>query len=313
MGGATRPVYSQTSVGEARAPPPSPHTDQAPPTVFERLQQLVSRVGEYPIFPLLFELVVLWIVIYALFRFVRGTRAAGALKGLLFVLVLATLVLGVFAQGVFPRLAVLYDNFLSIATIALIVTFQPELRRALIRLGEAPFFRQSVEDNSVVIDAIAEAMTLLSKNSFGAIIAIERRVGMRELIETGRRLDAEVSAHLLTTIFWPNSPLHDMGVVVRADRVIAAGVQFPLAQPADVPDEHLGTRHRAAVGLTRVTDAVVIVVSEETGTISIAEHGRLDRRIPPERLADELRARLGDQLPDLEPTSPTGEVMEPDA
>lgn len=260
--------------------------------MFEKLQQLFSRLAEYDTLPVFIELAILWIIFYALYRFVRGTRAAGALKGLLFVLIIATLVLRVFAQGVFPRLAVLYDNFLSIATIALIVTFQPELRRALIRLGEAPFFRSGTTDIDPVIDDVAQAMGLLSKNSFGAIIAIERRVGMRELIETGRRLDAEVSSHLLTTIFWPNSPLHDMGVVIRGNRVVAAGVQFPLAQPTDLPEEHLGTRHRAAIGLTRVTDALVVVVSEETGTISIAEQGRLDRRIAPESLADELRTRL---------------------
>ncbi len=260
--------------------------------MFERISQLFARIGEYSTLPVLFELVILWIIFYALYRFVRGTRAAGALKGLLFVLIIATLVLRVFAQGVFPRLAVLYDNFLSIATIALIVTFQPELRRALIRLGEAPFFRATTTDYDRVIESITDAMTFLSKNSFGAIVAIERRVGMRELIESGRRLDADVSSHLLTTIFWPNSPLHDMGVVIRGDRVIAAGVQFPLAQPADMPDEHLGTRHRAALGITRVTDALVIVVSEESGIISIAEHGRLDRRIAPDELAKELRLRL---------------------
>ena len=260
--------------------------------MFERLQQLLSRLGEYDALPVLFELVVLWVIFYGLYRFVRGTRAAGALKGLLLVIIVATLVLRVFAQGVFPRLSVLYDNFLSIATIALIVTFQPELRRALIRLGEAPFFRGSVPDLDRVIDAVTEATTFLSKNNFGAIVAIQRRVGMRELIETGRVLNADVSPHLLSTIFWPNSPLHDMGVVIRGDRVIAAGVQFPLAQPADLPDEHLGTRHRAALGLTRVTDALVIVVSEETGTISIAEHGRLYRRIAPEDLRAELATRL---------------------
>ncbi|GAB4546161.1 MAG: diadenylate cyclase CdaA [Phycisphaerales bacterium] len=277
--------------------------------MLEKINQLIARIGEYEPLPVLFELVILWIIFYALYRFVRGTRAAGALKGLLFVLIIATLVLRVFAQGVFPRLAVLYDQFLSIATIALIVTFQPELRRALIRLGEAPFFRTGVTDFENVIASITDAMTFLSKNNFGAIVAIERNVGMRELIESGRKLDAEVSSHLLTTIFWPNSPLHDMGVVIRGDRVIAAGVQFPLAQPADLPDEHLGTRHRAALGLTRVTDALVIVVSEETGTISIAEQGRLDRRIPPEELASELRTRLKAQAQSEDPVADIAKEM----
>ena len=280
--------------------------------MLDRISQLFSRIAEYDTIPVLFELAILWVIFYALYRFVRGTRAAGALKGLLFVLVVATLILRVFAEGVFPRLAVLYDQFLSIATIALLVTFQPELRRALIRLGEAPFFRAGAADDDRVIEAVADAMGFLSKNNFGAIVAIERRVGMRELIESGRRRDADVSSHLLTTIFWPNSPLHDMGVVIRGDRVIAAGVQFPLAQPTDLPDEHLGTRHRAAIGITRVTDALVIVVSEETGTISIAEKGRLDRRIAPDQLADEMRSRLQTQAQEEEAALQT-EMEKPDA
>ncbi len=274
----------------------------------ERFEQLRLRLAEYDLLPVAFELLVLWIIFYAVYRFVRGTRAAGALKGLLFVLVIATLVLRVFAEGVFPRLAVLYDNFLSIATIILIVTFQPELRRALIRLGETPFFRAPRADMSEVIDAVADSAVFLSKNNFGAIVAIQRRVGLRELIESGRTLNSDVSAHLLQTIFWPNSPLHDMGVIIQDGRIAAAGVQFPLAQAGEMPDQHLGTRHRAALGLAKVTDALIVVVSEETGSISIAEHGRLTRHVPPADLRDILALKLDSSSVDeeiaLEPIEP---------
>ncbi len=260
----------------------------------DRFRQLFSRLSEYEVVPVLVELAVLWLLIFAVYRFIRGTRAAGAFKGVLVLLIVATLVLRVLVPGELPRLAVLYDNVLGIAAIALVVTFQPELRRALIRLGEAPFFRSEPETVPQVVDAIVDAVVIMSKNKFGAILAIERRVGMREYIETGRGLNADVSSHLLTSIFWPNSPLHDMGVVIRGNRVIAAGVPFPLADAADMPDAHLGTRHRAAIGLTRVTDALVVVVSEETGAISIAEGGKLKRWLDADALRSELRTRLSD-------------------
>ncbi len=254
----------------------------------ERIRHLLERLGEYPWWQFAVEFLALWLIIYVIYRFVRGTRAAGALKGLLVVLVIATLILKVIAQNAFPRLELLYDKFLGIAAIALIVTFAPELRRLLIRLGEAPFFRTADPEVPKIIDAIVNACDFTSKNRFGAIIAIERNVGLRELAESGQVLNADISSHLLNTIFWPNTPLHDMGVVIRAKKIVAAGVQFPLAQPGEMPHPHLGTRHRAAVGLARQTDALVIAVSEETGSISLAEGHTLTRGLTP----DELRAAL---------------------
>lgn len=259
----------------------------------DRVRQLVHRLSEYPWWELLLELAVLWVLVFAVFRFVRGTRAAGALKGLIILLIGGTILVRVVAQGdLFPRLTLLYNNFLGFVAIALVVTFQPELRRALIRIGETPLFWAQPADIRPVAESIASACSFLSKNKFGALIALERQVGLRDAIETGRALNADLSPHLLNSIFWPNSPLHDMGVVVRAGRVVAAGVQFPLADPGDMPDEHLGTRHRAAVGLARSTDALVIVVSEETGAISLAEGRRLDRWLTPEALKDQLVKRL---------------------
>jgi len=269
--------------------------------MFERFRQIIGRLGEYPLWEVAVELLVIWVLVYTVYRFIRGTRAAGALKGLLIVLILGTLVVRVLGDQ-FPRLAVLWNLVLGFAAIALLVTFQPELRRALIRLGEAPFFRTGAQDVAPVVEAITSACEFLSKNKFGAIIAIERNVGLRDMIETGRILRADVSAALLQSIFWPNNPLHDMGVVIGGGKILAAGVQFPLAEPGEMPDPRLGTRHRAAVGLARVSDAIVVVVSEETGAISIAEGRSLDRWLTPEALRRELTRRLtrsapGDALP----------------
>ncbi len=258
----------------------------------ERLTQLISRLGEYAWWEIVIEVGILWLLIYAVYRFVRGTRAAGALKGLLLILVIATIVVRIVAEQAFPRLGVLYDKFLGIAAIALVVTFQPELRRALIRLGETPFFRSSDPEMPKIVDAVVDACTFLSKNKFGAIIAMERRVGLRETAESGRILDAEVSGPLLCTIFWPSTPLHDMGVIIRGNRIIAAAAQFPLADAAELSDQHLGTRHRAAIGLARSTDALVVVVSEETGAISLAEGTKLERWMTPDVLRKELTFRL---------------------
>lgn len=284
-GGSGQDRYTRAAAPGAAGPRGS--------ALLDRLRQLFIRLSEYDWWEVLLELAVLWAIVYAVFRFVRGTRAAGALKGLLILLVGGTLVVRVLAQGeLFPRLSVLYDNFLGFAAIALVVTFQPELRRALIRLGETALFRGSPADVRPVVDAIVSAAGFMSKNKFGALIALERNVGLRDAIETGRALNADVSGHLLNSIFWPSSPLHDMGVVIRGNKIVAASVQFPLADAGEMPDEHLGTRHRAAVGLARVSDAIVVIVSEETGAISLAQGRELVRWLTPEALREELLRRL---------------------
>lgn len=262
-------------------------------SALETLQYLMSRLVAYPFWEIAVELLVIWAVAMLTWRFVRGTRAAGAVKGILLVL-LGFLILRLIApSGSFERLAYLGDRFLGFAAIALVIIFQPELRRAMVRIGEAPLFRSGPADVTPVIDAVVSASTFLSRNQFGALIAIEGRVGLREVVEGGKILNADVSAELLQSIFWPNNPLHDMGVVIRGQRIVAAGVQFPLADPQEMPDRRLGTRHRAAIGLTRVTDTIVIVVSEETGAISLAERGRLERWLTPDSLRDELLKRMG--------------------
>jgi diadenylate cyclase len=263
---------------------------------FEPVRQLISRLGGYPWWEVLVEVTAIWLMVYLLWRFIRGTRAAAAVRVVIGFAIVTLLIRLLIPLEAFSRLAYLFDNLLGIFALAVVVIFQPELRRALIRLGEADFFRPATTDVGPVVDAIVNASVFLSKNKFGAIIAIEQKIGMREFIESGRLLNADVSAALLQSIFWPNNPLHDMGVVIRGDKILAAGVQFPLAEPGDISDRQLGTRHSAAIGLTRVADAIVITVSEETGSISLAQRGQLEQWLTPEALRAELTKRMVSSL-----------------
>jgi diadenylate cyclase len=258
-----------------------------------RIQSLLERLATYSWWEVLIELAIIWIVVYAAARFVRGTRAAGALKGLLVLLILVTLASRVIGGGAaFQRLGLLYDRFVALVAVALVVIFQPELRRALVRLGETPFFRSTPKDIAYVVTEIAAAASYLSKAKFGAIIAIERQIGLAGLVEGGTTLNAELTSRLLQTIFFPGSALHDLAVLVKGRTISAAGVQLPLAEPAEMPDPSLGSRHRAAVGLSKECDALVIVVSEETGSIRLAERGHLTPPLSIDQLKDQLEKRL---------------------
>lgn len=267
-----------------------------------RIQRLWDRVWEsYPLWEIALELAIIWLVVYAVVKFVQGTRAAGALKALLLMIVVSTLVVRIVGQrDVLERITFLYSEFMTLLAITLIVIFQPELRRGLIRLGETPILRRmQAAGEAGAIEGIVEACGFLSKARFGAIIAMERDVPIRAVAEGGgggTLIDARVSAALLQTIFFPGSTLHDLAVVVRGDRVMMAGVQLPLADPEDMPDETLGSRHRAAVGLSKECDALVVVVSEETGRISVAERGKLARFSSADQLRDHLRDRLGSTM-----------------
>lgn len=277
----------------------------------ERITELLGRLGSYRPLEVIVELAIIWIVVYAIVRFVQGTRAAGALKGLLLILVVGTLIVRVLGAGEsFQRVTYLYDRALAVVALALVVVFQPELRRALIRLGEGQIFSGPRVSSSPVAGAITGACTYLAKSKFGALVVVERQVGLKGLIEGGTTLNAELTERLLQTIFYPGSALHDLAVVVRAGRVQAAGVQLPMADPTDMPDPMLGSRHRAAVGVTKESDAIVVVVSEETGLIRIAERGRLSRAIEPSELEAELLRRLGETVSTEEPPAMDGETTE---
>lgn len=239
------------------------------------------------------ELLIIGTVVFWVIRFLQGTRGARMLKGIAFVLI--SLYLLVWLAGQYfalDRLVYLYEKFLLFASFALAVVFQPELRRGLMRLGETRLFRGWSDQITEDIEQLVESAEFLSRRKIGGLVAIERDVGLGGIAESGTRINADLSADLLNTIFWPNSPLHDLGVVVSQGRVAYAAVQFPLAESGELERE-LGSRHRAAVGMSQESDAVVIVVSEESGDISIAESGKLIRKLTPEGLRGLLTDLLG--------------------
>ena len=241
----------------------------------------------------LIELLLIGAAVYATMRFLRGTRGARLLRGFILLLVGSTLLLYWVANILYlARIQVLFPIFIGALFLVALVAFQPELRRALIRLGAATWFVESSQEMDRAIEAVTEAAAYLSKNKIGAIIAFERATELGALADGGVALDAEVTKELLTTIFWPGSAMHDMGVIISQGRVSAAVVQFPLTDSEEL-DSALGSRHRAAVGLSQETDALVLVVSEETGTISVVQHGTMQRGPAPEKLRQILRTQLG--------------------
>ncbi len=257
--------------------------------------ELLERLGSYSLPSVVFELAVIWLLVLLVVRFVEGTRAAGALKGALVLLVVGTVLVQIIGgRDAFPRLAYLYERGLAVVAIGLVVVFQPELRRALVRLGETSLLRSDSTGLSAVVEPLVEACGYLSKSRFGALIVIERQVGLRGLIEGGTVLDSVLSARLLQTIFFPGTALHDLAVVVKGRVVHAAGVQLPLADPSEMPDRTLGSRHRAAVGLSKECDALVLAVSEETGAIRLVERGNLGDPLTLDELRAELSQRLGE-------------------
>jgi diadenylate cyclase len=257
------------------------------------LSDFFRAVHSYPPWVVLTEWLLIGFVVYWVIRFLRGTRGARLLKGIGLVLIVLYLVVHLIGERFgLQRIDFLYSQFLFFASFAFVIVFQPELRRALMRLGETRLFHTFSGQLDDDISELVASATFLSRNKIGALIAIERETPLHGSAENGTRLNAELSAALLNTIFWPNSPLHDLGVIVGNGRVLYASVQFPLAEVGDI-DRELGSRHRAAVGLSQDTDAVVIVVSEETGDISIADHGKLMAKLTPDQLRSTLRDLLG--------------------
>jgi diadenylate cyclase len=240
---------------------------------------------------LILELLVIGIVVFSVIRFLQGTRGVRVLKGIVVLLISLYLLVRILG-GFFDlnRLDILFSQFLFYASFAAIVVFQPELRRALMRLGETRLLRGSTSGTDE-IEEIVEACTVLSRRRIGALIAFEKDETLTGFTEGAVRIDAETTRQLVTTIFHPNTALHDLGVVVRDGRIAYANVQFPLADSGDLAKE-LGSRHRAAAGLSSETDAVIVVVSEETGDISIAERGHLHRKLPIDRLHEMLHELL---------------------
>ncbi len=220
------------------------------------------------------EVVVIWIILYHILKFMQGTRGIRILGGVVMVYVGAFLI-ALLAQWLHLYVVqTVLLGLLPISLVALIVIFQPELRRGLIMVGESPFLRKLLKTELPVAEEILKAVAAMSERKIGALIAIERDIGLRTYAEGGVRMDARVSAELLRSIFWPGSPLHDGGVIVRGTRIVAAGCLFPLSDNPSL-GTGVGTRHRAALGLTEESDAVCVVVSEETGRISVALRGNM--------------------------------------
>lgn len=220
------------------------------------------------------DVLLIFIVVFSTFRVLSGTRAMTPLRGAV-ALVLVALLLG----RVFDLTVVNFvvQNGLTVLLIAAAVVFQPELRRGLDRLGRTglrEWLRRPAYSGEV-IEAVAASAAQLSAAHHGALMVIERETGLQDVIESGVVVDARVTPELLEGIFFPNSPLHDMAVVIRDDRVVAARCELPLAHELPRSTRKLGTRHRAAIGITEQTDALSVVVSEETGGISVAYGGKL--------------------------------------
>lgn len=251
----------------------------------------MSELAQLPLFhPGWRDFLEIAVVAWALYRLLRvfhGTRTLQVLTGL-------TLLVAAYAVAWFldlPLITWLLRLTLQYGAIGLLVVFAPELRPALARLGQARFARlfHQLEQREVA-EEIVEAVERLSRSGIGAIVAIEREVPLDPYLESGSPMEAKVSADLLATVFTPYSPLHDGAVVVRGDLIVAAGVILPLSQKV-MADRTLGTRHRAALGLTDETDALVLVVSEERSTVSIAERGRLWRDLTTAEVRDVLAGR----------------------
>lgn len=239
------------------------------------------------------EFLLIGLVVYIVYRFLRGTRGARVFRGFIFLLIAGFILVQLLA-GILnlQRVQIIYNVLIQLAVVAAVIIFQPELRRAMIQLGQNPLFRFFLKKEGLAfIDILCGAVEHLSRDKIGAIIAVERDTGLLGLVESGRILNAELTPETLVTIFWPGSPLHDMGVIIRQNRIVAAGCEFPLTQNPPLGPKY-GARHRAALGLSEDSDAVVIVVSEETGEISIALEGRLIENLTVQRFRRVLTQML---------------------
>jgi diadenylate cyclase len=236
------------------------------------------------------DILLVALVIYGLLALVRGTQAVVLLRGIIF-LVVATVMLTSFLR--LPAFSWLLRNSLPALLIAVPVIFAPEIRRALERLGRAGTginINTSEAEQEQVIEAIANAAVRLSERRHGALIVIERQVGLKNYTDTGVSLDAIVSVELLVQVFYPNTPLHDGAVILKGSRIAAAACVMPLTSGENITDRQMGLRHRAALGISEVSDAVAVVVSEETGSISVAHNGRMIQRLDAARLRHILAA-----------------------
>ena len=241
------------------------------------------------------------VVFFAVLYLARGTRAVPLLRGVVFLIIAVSLLSGVLRLRAFGWLG---ENILPAVLVAIPVVFQPELRRALERLGRAGALLGRTTGSRAVLEqtlaAIVDASRTLTERKLGALIVLERDTGLQEFVDNGVFLDAAISPELLVTVFDPHTTLHDGAVIVRQGRAIAAGCVLPLST-AFLADRQLGLRHRAAIGVTEESDAIAIVISEERGTISVTQNGRIIPNLDPTRMKGVLGALF---QPVLERTLP---------
>ncbi|MHC4158006.1 MAG: diadenylate cyclase CdaA [Planctomycetota bacterium] len=267
----------------------------------EILIDYFRRVGMYDWWVVTIELLLIGLVVYWAVDFLEGTRGERLFRGVIFILIAGFLILKlVVGRFAFERLQYLYNGFLIAVLIIAVAAFQPEIRRALIRIGRTRFLVSSSQVLARTAEEIITAVTELAAARIGAIIVLEKRVALGEFIESGVQMDAKVTALLLKTIFHPGTALHDMAVIIRGDRIIAARVQLPLAEAGSVDGITLGSRHRAAIGITRGSDATCLVVSEETGGVSIAQRGKLIRNVSESQLRLHLTTTMDEMVPIVE-------------
>ena len=243
------------------------------------------------------DILIVAIILYELLLLTRHTRGSALLKGLflLFVIAILSNMLGLVSVNW------LLTAILKNGAIVLVILFQPELRKALERMGRSKVInkgkKRSVdEEEEIIITEIIQTINDLSRRRVGALIVFEQKTGLQDIIETGTRLDADISAPLLENIFEPNTPLHDGAVVIRENQIMAAACILPLAEASGVSRE-LGTRHRAGVGISENTDAIVLIVSEETGIVSMAKDGQLTRPLTNDMLTDILNEIFAGETP----------------
>ncbi len=241
-------------------------------------------------------------VIYKIFTLVQGTRSIQVLKGIVFLLA-ATIVSNLLD---FVLIGWLLRWFWVVGGVAVVIVFQPEIRRFLAHLGSGRLTRVLMKGKAEFIDEILKGIEKISRRGLGSLIVLEQETGLKEYLESGIRINAEISRELLVTIFSPNTPLHDGAVILSGERLAAAGCILPLTHNPSV-SKILGTRHRAAIGLSEVSDALILVVSEETGEYSLARDGTLKQNIQLQEVKDILTEYYRERIKDASLKAESGE------
>lgn len=247
-------------------------------TLWAQIRNVLWNVFNRPSIADILDILIVAFLLYELLMLTRETRASAVLKGLV------TLIVASWVSDLLGLTALNWVllNVVNNGAVVLVILFQPELRKALEQLGRGAIHKSSaaadLEESAHIVNEITNCMLTLSRRRVGALIVIEQRIGLKDVIETGTSLNSQISAALLENIFEPNTPLHDGAVVIRGTRIMAAACILTLSEGKGISRE-LGTRHRAAIGVTETTDAISLIVSEETGTISVARNGKLTRHL----------------------------------